>query len=293
MLNRRFWRAMFIAALLGAPVVVLAQDDQASGLDALASTTPRDIPDSGDGNVAVAPDLDEAAPANAFRAELLPSLEAGQNPGPLTNGGTNQATWTKVSDPEGSTKYSVNKVLATPWDAKIGADISVAAAPVPSYEPRPLPSTTSQGGNGNAWANVTIPYFATVEVHAEPANDYDKVGTKFERTVTLGKSLSLTVKSTFNFTDLRSPQAVTPVSALASSAPSSVFDADKSFQLNILSSGTTLSAGSTTVTGDPVTHNRLSAAQKIYGPLTVTGSINDVGQATSSKSISAGLNFSW
>jgi len=156
-----------------------------------------------------------------------------------------------------------------------------------------LPSTTSNGGNGNAWANVAVPHFAIVEVHAEPANDYDKVGTKLERTLPLGKSLSMTVQSSFDFTDLRPPQSVTPVNVLPSSAASRVFDADKSLQLNILSSGTTLSAGSTTITGDPITHNRLSAAQKIYGPLTVTGSINDVAQPTSSKSISAGLNLSW
>ncbi|MFY9880600.1 MAG: hypothetical protein WAK39_14545 [Pseudolabrys sp.] len=37
---------------------------------------------------------------------------------------------------------------------------------------------------------------------------------------------------------------------------------------------------------DPVTHNTLSAEQKLYGPLQVTTAVTDFGQTSSSKSIS-------
>jgi len=100
------------------------------------------------------------------------------------------------------------------------------------------------------------------------------------------------VQSTFDFTEVRPPQSIAPASVVPA-AGARAFDADKSLQLNVLATGTVLSAGSTTISGDPVTHNRVAASQKIYGPFTVTGSINDVGQPTSSKSISAGLNLSW
>jgi hypothetical protein len=290
MANTEFWRAMLVAAVIGAPVTVFAQD-RSSALDAFASAPPQDVPDSTDENAGAEPD--EAALANALNTGVLPSPDAPPKSMRLPAVGATAPIWNKTSNSDGSAKYSVNKVLAAPWDAKIGADISVAPPPTPYTSPRPLPSTTTDGGNGTAWANVAVPHFATVEVHAEPANDYDKVGTKLERTMPLGKSLSVTVQSSFDFTDLHAPQSVTPVNVLPSSAALRVFDADQSLQLNLLSSGTTLSAGSTTISGDPTTHNRLSAAQKIYGPLTVTGSINDVGQPTSSKSISAGLNLSW
>jgi hypothetical protein len=284
---------MLVAALIGAPTAVFAQDAERSALDAFASATPQDVPDAANENVDPGPELDETALANALNTGLLPSSNTKLKSLRLPEVGTSEPTWSKTKNSDGSAKYSVNKTLAAPWDAKIGADINLTAPPTPYYDPRPLPSTTANGGNGNAWANIAVPHFATIEVHAQPANDYDKVGTKLERTVPLGKSLSMTVQSSFDFTDLRAPQSATPVNVLPSSAASRVFDADRSLQLNILSSGTTLSAGSTTVTGDPMTHNRVSAAQKIYGPLTVTGSINDVGQPTSSKSISAGLNLSW
>jgi hypothetical protein len=50
-----------------------------------------------------------------------------------------------------------------------------------------------------------------------------------------------------------------------------------------------LGAGLASVSNDPVTHNTLSAEQKLYGPLQVTTAVTDFGQTTSSESISAGL----
>ncbi|MGB9259627.1 MAG: hypothetical protein WCB55_05600 [Pseudolabrys sp.] len=44
---------------------------------------------------------------------------------------------------------------------------------------------------------------------------------------------------------------------------------------------------------DPVTHNTLSAEQKLYGPLQVTTAVTDFGQTSSSKGISAGFKLHW
>lgn len=292
MLNTTLWRAMLVAAFVVPSAAGFAQDVERSAPDAFTSATPQDL--SAGENLGTNPEFDEAAVASALYTELLPSPDAKPKSFRPPEVGASGPTWSKTSNSDGSAKYSVNKALAAPWDAKIGADISVAPPPAPSYDPRALPgTTTSNAGAGSAWANVAVPHLATVEVRAEPANDYDKIGTRLERTLALGKSLSVTMQSSFDFTDLHASQSVTAVNVLPSTAATRVFDADKSLQLNILSSGTTLSAGSTSITGDPVTHNRVTAAQRIYGPLTVTGSINDVGQSTSSKSISAGLNLSW
>ena len=83
------------------------------------------------------------------------------------------------------------------------------------------------------------------------------------------------------------------VVSLAPDAATRLFSTDNSLELNILATGTTLAAGTSSVTGDPVMHNRLSARQKIYGPLNVTGSIYDPGQPTSNMSITAGMNVTW
>ena len=49
----------------------------------------------------------------------------------------------------------------------------------------------------------------------------------------------------------------------------------------------------TTASNDPVTHNTLSADQKLFGPLHVTTAVTDVGQPSESKSITAGFKLNW
>jgi hypothetical protein len=68
---------------------------------------------------------------------------------------------------------------------------------------------------------------------------------------------------------------------------------EKAAKFDILPTGTTLGAGLVTASNDPITHNTLSAEQKVYGPLHVTTAVTDVGQTTSSKSITAGLKLNW
>ena len=266
------------------------------GENAYASATPEDVQansqsDSDD----VAPkivdrvpiEVDPAALSRALSAE--PRIFESMKAKPLarqTN--RNSASWNRVDNPDGSASYSVNKSLAAPWDAKIGADISTATPLPDSYDPRQLPSALpSNAGSGSAWANVAVPHLATVEVRAEPANDYDKFGTRFERSVPLGKSLSVTAQSSLGVTEMR------PSSVPSADAATRLFSTDNSLQLNVLATGTSLVAGTSTVTGDPVTHSRFSAGQKIYGPLSVTGTVNDPGESTSNMSLTAGMNFTW
>jgi hypothetical protein len=40
-------------------------------------------------------------------------------------------------------------------------------------------------------------------------------------------------------------------------------------------------------------HNTLSAEQKLFGPLHVTTSVSDLGEATVNKSITAGFKLHW
>jgi hypothetical protein len=278
---------MMLAAVTGA----VASGAQAQPVDSAAvlATEGKAAIDGQQATPEPAPvQLDDAALANAMNTDFL--FVAAPKPKPLPRVDTDlHANWNKTVNGDGSATYSVTRPLATPWDARVGADINTAPSPAP-YEPRQLPKTTDTG-SGSAWANIAVPDVATVEVRAEPANDYDKVGTKLERSLPLGQTLSVTMQGSVGFTEMRAP---TVTQAASNALPSArQFDTDKSVRLNILPTGTTLLAGSSTATGDPVTHRRLSAAQKIYGPLSITGSVSDVGQPTSSASVTAGLNFSW
>ena len=318
MAGRMGWSAalLIIAALAGANAATAQSLDAASGDEAYATATPEDSagnvadndatndPTNDSANapsddVAFAPvTIDDATLEAALNADaaLLPSgSKAASLRLPSGAGANTNFNWDKTDHPDGSAKYSVNKPLAAPWDAKIGVDISVAPSISDIGPIKQWPTSVPSAGAGSAWANVAVPAFATVELRAEPANDHDRVATRLERSLPLGPSLSLTLQGSVGVTEIvrTSTPAAPVVLASLSPAQSRVFDTDKSMQLNILTTGTTLLAGSTAISSDPVTHNRLSAVQKIYGPLSVTGSFNDVGLATASKSITAGLNFGW
>ena len=77
------------------------------------------------------------------------------------------------------------------------------------------------------------------------------------------------------------------------SAQTEVYGNEKSVKFNIQPTGTTLAAGFTSTSNDPVTHNTLSADQKIFGPLHVTTAVTDIGEPTSRKSITAGFRLNW
>jgi hypothetical protein len=303
MLQLELWRPALLAALLlGAVNAAGAQEaNQNAGQEfinpaenAYASATPEDVASHSEAVpkiVARVPiEIDEATLSKALSSESLLSITPPTNKAkPLVrrDGLSKSAKWNRVDHPDGSANYSIDKPLAAPWDARIGADISTAAPPPDSLEPRQLPGTLpSNAGSGSAWANLAVPHFATIEVRAEPGNDYDKVGTKLERSLPLGKSFSVTAQSSLGVTE------TTPLAPSADAA-TRLFSTDNSLQLNVIATGTSLAAGASTTTGDPVTHRRFSAAQKVYGPLNVTGTVNDPGEPSSNVSLTAGMNFTW
>jgi hypothetical protein len=81
--------------------------------------------------------------------------------------------------------------------------------------------------------------------------------------------------------------------ATGAPAPQQVFGNERAVKFNVLPTGTTLGAGFANASNDPVTHNTFSADQKLYGPLHVTTAVTDIGQTTSSKSITAGFKLNW
>jgi hypothetical protein len=288
--------ALFAVLSLAANTAA-AQDFVNPAENAYASATPEDV-QAASGDVApkivdrVPVEIDDATLSKALSSESFLSSPGTAKPLARPDSLSHSATWNRVDNPDGSSSFSVNKPLALPWDAKVGADISTAPSPSEPSDPRVLPrDLPSNTGAGSAWANVAVPHLATVEVRAEPANDHDTFGTKLERSVPLGKSFSVTAQSSFGVTEMRPliASATTP----SADAAGRLFSTDNSLQLNVVATGTSIAAGASTVTGDPVTHSRFSAGQKIYGPLSVTGTVYDPGEQSRNMSLTAGMNFTW
>jgi hypothetical protein len=210
-------------------------------------------------------------------------------------------------NPDGSTKVVVKKPLTVlDWNADIGADLKTAAPPPTSYVPgKPFPGTVDDAGSGSVWASIGVGSHTSVEARVTPSLDQGQFGAGLKHSIPLGDTFSLTVQDKYSVTET-SAAATTPASVAglplmtapvpnepATQGSSQIIGNDRSVKLNIKPTGTTLGAGFTSASNDPVTHNTLSADQQIYGPLHVTTSVTDVGEATSSKSITAGFRLNW
>jgi hypothetical protein len=238
------------------------------------------------------------AATTSARPLRLPSLS---KPRDLTVNGTER--------PDGSSKVVVKQPLATAdWDANVGADLSTAAPPPTSFEPgKPFPGTVDDHGSGAAWASVGVPNLASLNARLDPTNDQGKLGTTFKHSVPLGKEFSVTVQDSYSVTETFSAPVTAPASPSglplmvaapppaepAAQGPSQVWGNEKSVRLNIQPTGTTLAAGITTASHDPVTHNTISADQKLFGSLHVTTAVSDIGQPVTNKSTTAGFKLNW
>ncbi len=198
---------------------------------------------------------------------------------------------------DGSTTVVVKQPLQTEWDNSVGADLKPATS---SAFERPLPSTRESSGGGATWASVGVPNVGSVDARVDPSNERGKVGTTLRQSIPFGSRFAVTLQDTYSVTEtLGQPSAGPndlPLMALPPAptpATPQVFGNERAVKFNILPTGTTLGAGVTTASNDPVTHNTISAEQKLYGPLQVTTAVTDFGQATSNKSITAGFKAHW
>jgi len=207
---------------------------------------------------------------------------------------------TDKTAPDGSTTYSMKKTLPTSWSASIGADVGTGAPAEPYYQPdRPI--VPARNNTGAAWASLGVSSLASIDARVDPTADQGRIATTLHHSMTLGGDLSVTVQNSTGVTDTLGNPATTapaglPVMALAQSTGAGTmrtWDDQPSVKFAILPTGTTLSAGLARTSTDPVLHNSLSADQRLYGPLHVSTALNDVGETTENKSVSASFKLNW
>jgi hypothetical protein len=204
----------------------------------------------------------------------------------------------RTEKPDGSTTVVLKRPLPAGWENSVGADFSASDTASAPYD-HPLLSTRDGFGAGKAWASVGVPNVGSMDARVDPSNEQGKVGGTLKQSIPFGGRFAVTVQDTYSVTGtMAQPTGPTdmPLMALpANPAPLTpqVYGNEKAVKFNILPTGTTLGAGVTTASNDPVTHNSLSAEQKLYGPLQVTTAVTDFGQATTNKSITAGFKLHW
>ena len=280
-------------------VVLCAAALLAGGLLAVAPARAQEADET---PVADTPLTPEETAALGSALQFDPAAFAGDKPAkPLrlpSLSDPNKFTAKRTDRPDGSSTMVMKQPLAADWGASVGADLNLAPAPSDAYRPnKPLPVTGQNSGVG--WASVGLPNLASIDARVDPANDQGKLGTTFKQSIPVGGKFAVTLQNTYSVTEtLGAPDPApsdVPLMTMpaATPPPPQIWGSNNAVKFDVLSTGTSFGAGVSMASNDPLTHNTLSADQKLYGPLHVTTAVTDLGQPSASKSIRAGLKLNW
>jgi hypothetical protein len=230
-------------------------------------------------------------------ASTLPSLTAKAGAAAKKSASTD-AAWSSSRKANGSSGVSVKQSISPFWDTRVGADMTVAPQG-PLTNSQVLSEKLANGGSlpqssGSAWAAITAPGVASiwdktsVEARVDPNAEQSKLGASLSKSLPLGEQYSLTLQNGYNVTQ----QGIVPVPGIAGH-PQRNYQTDQSAKLSVTDTGTSLIAGQTLSTAEDKWLHTIGAEQKLFGGVTISGSIGETAQGTANKSFSAGFKRSW
>jgi hypothetical protein len=223
-----------------------------------------------------------------------PASKARLAPKPGTSA---EMSWSSQDKSNGSAGVSVKQPLSPFWDTRIGADMTVVRQPTTMSEL--LAEKATNGGSdpqssGSAWAAITAPGVnviwdkTAVEARVDPSQEQSKLGTSLSKSLSLSDQYSLTLQNGYNVIQ----QGIVPVPGIIG-RPSRSYETDQSAKLSIDDTGTSFSAGQTLSSADDRWLRRIGAEQKLFGGVSISGSIGETALGTTSKSLTAGFKQSW
>jgi hypothetical protein len=230
-------------------------------------------------------------------ASTLTDKPAAKTRGAKPSQGGSELSWSNNNKPNGASDVSVKQSVSPFWDARVGADMSVARQPTTMSEL--LDEKATNGGSqpqsgGSAWAAVTAPGAGAiwdktaVEARVDPGQEQGKLGTSISKSVPLNEDYSLTLQNGYNVTQ----QGIVPVPGVVAH-PTRNYETDQSAKLSIGDTGTSVTAGQALSSTDDKWLRKVGAEQKLFDGVTVSGSVGETAQGTMNKSITAGFKHSW
>jgi hypothetical protein len=292
------------ALMLGFVAAAPAQDaPAATALQTIPAAAPDDeaeaeaAPDAGDADVLSNIDIDkldwsqlatDAGTLNDAVAAKKRAAKAAAEAG---------LKWSSDKRADGTSGVTVKQSVSPFWDARIGADMTVA--PEPTTMSELLAQKAANGGNvptssGSAWLAATAPGAGAiwdktaVEARLDPGAETSKVGASLTKSVPLSGDYGLTLRNGYNFIQ----QGTTPIPGIAGHISRS-YETDQSAKMTITDTGTSFIAGQTLSTADDRWLRTLGAEQKLFDNVTVSGSVGETAQGTVSKSLRAGYKKTW
>jgi hypothetical protein len=209
------------------------------------------------------------------------------------------AAWSESNKPNGASDVSVKQSLSAFLDAKVGADMTVTGPPQTLTEAQILSERLANGGSlpqssGTAWAAITAPGAGpiwdktSVEALVDPSQDQTRLGTSLSKSVPFSERFSLSLENGYNLIE----QGVVPVPGIIG-RPAQNYATDQSAKLSINDTGTSFSAGQSLSSSDDRWLRKVGAEQKLFGGVSISGSIGETPLGTTNKSVTAGFKQSW
>src|SRR6266478_866640 len=233
-------------------------------------------------------DASTLATGPASKARPAPRADTGADP-----------SWSSKDKPNGSAAVSVKQPVSPFLDARVGADMTVvnqSQTLTSSDLLRQKFSTDAppSQSSGTAWAAITAPGVASiwdktaVEARLDPSQEQSKLGTSLSKSLPLNEQYSLTLQNGYNVVQ----QGVVPGPGIVV-RPVQNYQTEQSAKLSITDTGTSFIAGQTLSSADDKWLRKIGAEQKLFGDVSISGSIGETAQGTSNKSLTAGFKHSW
>jgi len=208
-------------------------------------------------------------------------------------------SWSSQDKSNGSAAVSVKQPLSPFWDARVGADMTVVNQPQTLTSADLVRQKFSSDGqpsqsSGSAWAAITAPGVASIwdktaiEARVDPSQEQSKLGTSLSKSLPLSEQYSLTLQNGYNVIQ----QGTAPVPGIGGHAARN-YEVDRSAKLSIADTGTSFIAGQSLSSADDKWLSKIGAEQKLFGGVTINGSIGETMLGTSNKSLTAGFKRSW
>jgi hypothetical protein len=165
---------------------------------------------------------------------------------------------------------------------------------VPDSAAAPLPNAVAPQSSGTAWVAMTAPGVGSVwdktaiEARVDPAQAQTKLGTSLSKSVPLDGEMALTLQNGTSVVQ----QGLAQVTGL-SARPARNFESDQSAKLSLTDTGTSLIAAQSLSSTDDKWLRKVGAEQKLFGEVSVAGTVSETLTGTLNRSVTAGFKHSW
>jgi hypothetical protein len=206
------------------------------------------------------------------------------------------SSWSAQDKANGAAALSVRQSMIPFWDTRVGADLTVARRQ-PSSAAEALQqkiTTGEQQSSGAAWAAMTAPGVGSIwdrtaiEARVDPSEVQSRFGASLSKSVPFNEQYSLTLQNGSSVTQ----QGIAPIPGITGRQARN-YAMDQSARLSIADTGASLIAGQSLSSTDDKWLRKIGAEQRLFGGVSVSGSIGETSQGTANKSISAGFKRSW